>query len=477
MPLIQTPNGENFQVHVVLFQTTDDLQQLGFSKETVQRIEEADASRSLYRFFSASDAMPNKDDLDPSTECIAVHLNEDDEKNRVKGFRLVQELLRDKMQAVFIESTLDASADYAFLEGFSLSCHKPEHLGDNKPSSNNWTVGYRGKVNNDTLETLDILCESNFIARDLVNLPQNFLNPTTYGKRVKELGSELGFEVKLHDKAAIESMKMGGVLAVNRGSIEPPVFIEMHYCSASSKNKKPIVLVGKGVTYDTGGLSLKPTKNSMDFMKADMAGSAAVVGTLCALARQQADCNVIGLVAATDNRPGGDAYAPGDVITMMDGTTVEVLNTDAEGRLTLADALHYAKQFEPKLVIDLATLTGSAVAALGGEAAALMTSCDQEVTATLLESANAVDERLVEFPLWACYGKSLKSDIADQKNVGNREAGLIIAGKFLEKYIDYPWMHIDIAGPSFNHQTKNYRGKGGSGYGVRLLLEFLKSWG
>ena len=181
MPLIQTPNGENFQVHVVLFQTTDDLQQLGFSKETVQRIEEADASRSLYRFFSASDAMPNKDNLDPSTECIAVHLNEDDEKNRLKGFRLVQELLRDKMQAVFIESTLDASADYAFLEGFSLSCHKPEHLGDNKPSSNNWTVGYRGKVNNDTLETLDILCESNFIARDLVNLPQNFLNPTTYG--------------------------------------------------------------------------------------------------------------------------------------------------------------------------------------------------------------------------------------------------------------------------------------------------------
>lgn len=476
MPLIQTPNGENFQVHVVLFQTNDDLLQLGFSKEVAQRIEEADSSRSIYRFFSMSDAMPNKDHHDPSTECIAVHLEEGDEKNRLKGFRLVQELLRDKMHALFIESNLDASLDYAFLEGLSLSCHKPERLGDSKSSPINWSVGYRGKVSSDALESLDIVCESNFIARDLVNLPQNFLNPTTYGKRVKELGSELGFEVKLHDKAAIESMKMGGVLAVNRGSIEPPVFIEMHYCSPNSKNKKPVVLVGKGVTYDTGGLSLKPTKNSMDFMKADMAGSAAVVGTMCALARQQADCNVIGLVAATDNRPGGDAYAPGDVITMMDGTTVEVLNTDAEGRLTLADALHYAKQFEPKLVIDLATLTGSAVAALGGEAAALMTSCEKDITASLVTSADSVDERLVEFPLWECYGTSLKSDIADQKNVGSREAGLIIAGKFLEKYIDYPWMHIDIAGPSFNHQAKNYRGKGGSGYGVRLLLDFLKSW-
>ena len=477
MPLIQTPNGENFQVHVVLFQTKDDLEQLGFNEEVAQRIEESDSARSIYRFFSTSHAMPNHKNLTQGVECVAVRLEKENEKNRLKGFRLIQELLRDKMQSVFIESNLEASADYAFLEGLSLSCHKPERLGENKPSSDNWTVGYRGNASNGALEALDILCEANFIARDLVNLPQNFLNPTTYGKRVKELGSELGFEVKLHDKSAIESMKMGGVLAVNRGSIEPPVFIEMHYCSSSSKNKKPTVLVGKGVTYDTGGLSLKPTKNSMDFMKADMAGSAAVVGTLCALARQKADCHVIGLVAATDNRPGGDAYAPGDVITMMDGTTVEVLNTDAEGRLTLADALHYAKQFEPKLVVDLATLTGSAVAALGGEAAALMTSCDQDITTTLIESADAVDERLVEFPLWECYGKSLKSDIADQKNVGSREAGLIIAGKFLEKYIDYPWMHIDIAGPSFNHQTKNYRGKGGSGYGVRLLLEFLKSWG
>ena len=152
-------------------QTNDDLQHLGFSKQVTHRIEEADSSRNIYRFFSASDAMPNKDHLDPSTECIAIRLEEEDEKNRLKGFRLVQELLRDKMQSVFVESNLDASADYAFLEGLSLSCHKPERLGDSKSSSINWSVGYRGKVSSDALESLDIVCESNFIARDLVNLP------------------------------------------------------------------------------------------------------------------------------------------------------------------------------------------------------------------------------------------------------------------------------------------------------------------
>ena len=476
MPLIQSSKGEKIQVRIYVFQTKEDLLGYGFNESVVAHIEESDKKRSSYHFLGFDEILSSSKNDEYVGEYFMLRLDTENEKNRNKAYQVVQELRRDKLYHLSIISNLSSSIDYAFLEGLSLSLHKPEKLGTSKKDEESWRISYRGNLTADQLNDLDIICESNFIARDLVNLPQNMLNPTSYGERVKELGNELGFEVKLYDKEAIQSMKMGGVLAVNRGSVEPPVFIEMHYASAESKDKKPVVLVGKGVTYDTGGLSLKPTKNSMDFMKADMAGSAAVVATMCALARQQANCHVIGLVAATDNRPGGDAYAPGDVITMMDGTTVEVLNTDAEGRLTLADALHYAKTFTPRLVIDLATLTGSAAAALGGEAAALMTSCDKDITSALIQAGDAVDERLVEFPLWECYGKSLKSDIADQKNVGSREAGLIIAGKFLEKYIDYPWMHIDIAGPSFNHQPTTYRGKGGSGYGVRLLLDFLKSW-
>ena len=248
----------------------------------------------------------------------------------------------------------------------------------------------------------------------------------------------------------------------------------MEWKPKGATNNKPIVLVGKGIVYDTGGLSLKPTPNSMDIMKCDMGGSAAVVGTMYAIAKAKLNLHVVGLVPATDNRPSGNAYAPGDVITMHDGSTVEVLNTDAEGRLILADALSYAKKYKPKIVIDLATLTGAAARAIGKQGIVAMGN-DQETLSDLKESGYRVHERLAEFPFWEEYKEDLKSTIADLKNLGGAEAGAITAGKFLEHFTDYPYTHLDIAGPAFTQSPFNYRGQGGTGVGVRLLFDFLKT--
>ena len=237
----------------------------------------------------------------------------------------------------------------------------------------------------------------------------------------------------------------------------------------------PLVLVGKGVVYDTGGLSLKPTANSMDFMKSDMAGAAAVIGTFCTLASLDLPMEVIGLIPITDNRPGYEAMTPGDILTFANGKTVEIRDTDAEGRLILADALIYAQKYKPQLVIDLATLTGSAVAAVGPEAAVMMGTAPKEAKEKLSTAGWSTFERLVEFPLWEEYNEQIQSEIADITNLGGPTAGAITAGKFLEHFIDYNWIHIDIAGPSFDKKGQGYRPAGGTGYGVRLLYRFLKN--
>jgi leucyl aminopeptidase len=228
------------------------------------------------------------------------------------------------------------------------------------------------------------------------------------------------------------------------------------------------------VVYDTGGLSLKATYGSMDYMKCDMGGAAAVAGAFYAISKARLPVHIIGLIPATDNRPDGNAYVPGDVVTMYDGSTVEVLNTDAEGRMLLADALSYAKQYDPELVIELSTLTGSAHAAAGKYAIVGMGNASVETMDSLKESGFRTFERIAEFPFWDDYSETLKSDIADQKNIGGRYAGAITAGKFLEKFTSYPYVHLDIAGPSFNKLEDNYRGKGGSGVGARLLFDFFK---
>jgi leucyl aminopeptidase len=318
------------------------------------------------------------------------------------------------------------------------------------------------------------LVEATCLSRTLINEPVSYLTATQFGKEMEKAGKTYGFKVNVLQKKQIEALKMGGLLGVNRGSMDPPTFTVMEYKPKNAKNKKPIVLVGKGVVFDTGGLSLKPTPGSMDEMKCDMSGGAAVVGAISAIAANKLPVYVVGLVPATDNRPGMNAVVPQDVITYSNGKTVEVLNTDAEGRLILADALIYAQKYSPDLVIDLATLTGAAVRAIGSYASAIMGTADKSTMQALSNSGMQVWERTVEFPMWNDYGDEIKSDVADIKNLGSGNAGQITAAKFLEHFVTYPWIHIDIAGPAYLNAPSAYRTKGGTGVGVRLLYNFIK---
>ena len=326
-----------------------------------------------------------------------------------------------------------------------------------------------------------ILAAAAATARDLVNISPDEKSATAFSGMVADLGREHGFSVEIWDKARIAREGMGGLLAVNRGSQEPPTFSIMTWKPDRAPSVPPVVLIGKGVMFDTGGLSLKPTANSMDHMKADMAGAAAVVGAMTALARLDVPRHVVGLVPATDNRPGEDAYVPGDVVRMHSGKTVEVLNTDAEGRMILADALSWASTYDPSLVIELSTLTGAQVTALGSEVAAVMTN-DRAGSETRLQAMEEAGRRTGDLvhrmPMYPHYGELMRSDVADIQNISRRrEAGSITAAKFLEHFANYPWIHIDLAGPSFLKHALPWRPKGGTGFGVRLLVDFLHAYG
>jgi leucyl aminopeptidase len=335
---------------------------------------------------------------------------------------------------------------------------------------------YSKSLNSKQIEELQTVVEAVYASRTLVNEPANFLTAMQLSKEFQKMGKAAGFNVEVFNKAKINSLKMGGLLAVNLGSIDPPTFTIMEYKHNRPKNKQPVVLIGKGVVYDTGGLSLKPTPNSMDMMKCDMAGAAAVAGAMYAIAKAKLPVHVIALVPATDNRPGENAYVPGDVITMYNGLTVEMLNADAEGRMILADALAYAQKYKPQLVMDFATLTGAAIAAIGMSGIVTMGTADERTKNKLKQSGNDTFERLAEMPFWDDYDDYIKSDIADMKNIGGPYAGSITAGKFLARYIDYPWMHFDIAGPAFLTTKDAYRPKGGTGVGVRLLFDYFKNY-
>jgi len=322
---------------------------------------------------------------------------------------------------------------------------------------------------------LKITVEALFRTRDMVNEPVSYLNAEKLAEIFEEMGREAGFKTEIFEKEKIEALKMGGLLAVNRGSIDPPTFSVLEWYPSNATNSKPVVLVGKGITFDTGGLSLKPTSNSMDSMKSDMAGGATVAFAVYAAAKLKLPVHLVALIPATDNRPDGNAMTPGDIIYTHSGKSVEVLNADAEGRLILADALSYAKKYNPSLVIDAATLTGAAAMAIGPYGIVAMGNADQTTFEKLKKSGEHVYERIVEFPFWDEYNESLKSDIADMKNIGSREGGAISAGKFLANFVDYPWIHLDIAGPAFLQKADHYRSKGGTGFGLRLLLDFLKN--
>ncbi len=400
------------------------------------------------------------------------------EKIRKHGATVTDSLNALKEKEVFVyNQTKLSTLSIAAAEGLALANYQfNRHLTGKKKIVNTFqTITLVGAVKQADVDNLNVIVDATSKARDLVNEPVNILNATDLANAFKDMGKKAGFSVEVLNKAKITQLKMGGLLAVNAGSVDEPTFSIMEYKPKNAKNKNPYVLVGKGVVYDTGGLSLKPTANSMDLMKCDMAGAAAVGCAMYAIAKAKLNIHVISLVPATDNRPGFNAFAPGDIITMMDGTTVEMLNSDAEGRMILADALHYAKRYKPELTIDLATLTGAAVAAIGSFGIVGMGNAKQRQKERLYNSGFNVHERIAEFPFWEEYDELIKSDIADQKNLGGPYGGAITAGKFLVKYTDYPYYHLDIAGPAFLTGKDSYRGKGGTGYGVRLLFDFFKN--
>jgi len=335
----------------------------------------------------------------------------------------------------------------------------------------------KGSATVKEIERLQATVDAVYKARDLVNEPVNYLTAEQLSREIIALGKESGFKVRVMNKAAIEKEGMRGLLAVNLGSQDPPTFTIAEYKPEKAMNKKPVVLVGKGIVFDTGGLSLKPTPASMDRMKSDMSGAAVVSGVMYAAARMNLPLHIIALIPATDNRPGENAYVPGDVIKMYSGATVEVLNTDAEGRMVLADALHWAKKYKPELVMDFATLTGAASVAVGEHGVVCMGTADADTKMALHQSGFRQYERLVEYPLWDEYGDQIKSDVADIKNVGGPSGGAITAGKFLQHFVDYPWMHFDIAGVSFATSKKSYTPLGGTGFGIRMVLDFLQNYG
>lgn len=319
-----------------------------------------------------------------------------------------------------------------------------------------------------------IVCEATCAARDLSNAPGNEIYPQTLAAHARSTGRRHGFRVTVFNESTIAKLGMGGLLGVARGSANPPRFIVMEY-NRKSAGRGTIVLVGKGVTFDSGGISIKPSEN-MSEMKMDMAGAAAVIGTLQAAAALKIPVHLVGLIPATENLPGGRALKPGDILRHHNGTTSEVDNTDAEGRLILADALSYAHRYKPDAVIDLATLTGAVVVALGHIATGMLGN-DRKIMDRLVDSGNRTFERVWELPMFEEYEQLVKSDIADVKNVGGRWAGAITGAMFLKKFIgDCPWVHLDIAGTAILEEPLDYTPKGGSGVGVRLLVDFLRHW-
>ncbi|MCF6333449.1 MAG: leucyl aminopeptidase family protein [Draconibacterium sp.] len=395
---------------------------------------------------------------------------------RKAGSKLFDLLKAEKIKTVQLINFSKPELTIAFLEGILLSGYSFDKYKKEKDGFHIEEIFIFDK--NCTLaqiEELQNLTRAVFYSRDLVNEPLSFLTAPQFSREIEKMGEESGFSVEVFNKKKIEALKMGGLLAVNKGSIDPPTFNILEWKPENAKNEKPVVLVGKGVVFDTGGLSLKPTPKSMDFMKCDMAGGSVVAATVYAAAKNKLPVYVVGLIPATDNRPDGNAYVPGDIITMFDGTTVEVKNTDAEGRLILADALSYAKKYSPTLVIDIATLTGAAEIVAGNQAIVGMGNTKGHLV-KIMETGNETYERIIEVPLWEEYAKPLKSDVADLNNLGGREAQSTVAGKFLEHFTDYNWIHLDAAGVSFRFEKDNYIPVGGTGYGTRLLFNFLKTF-
>lgn len=414
-------------------------------------------------------------------ECVAIVKKQNDTYSQIESLRKLGAKILDFCDKEYIKDlqfVSEVSKDLAigFIEGMLLASYTfDSYKTDPKqmvhPFDNLFVVN--PFVENNDIEQAIVVARAVEKCRDLVNEPYCSLNAEGLANAFVNMSREAGIEVEVWHKDKIEQEKMGGLLAVNQGSIDPPTFTIMTYRPEGS-NDSPLVLVGKGLVYDTGGLNLKPG-DYMNDMKEDMAGAAMMATAIYAIASLGLPIHIVGLFPSTDNRPGLNAYASGDIINMYDGTNVEVVNTDAEGRLILADALSYAKKLSPFLVVDAATLTGAAARAIGPYGIATVEKDAEHYMQIMKEAGEKTYERLAQFPFWSEYDELIKSDIADIKNCGPAEAGMITAGKFLSHFTDYPFIHLDIAGVAMFERKRDYILKGASGYGVRLIIEFVKS--
>jgi leucyl aminopeptidase len=317
-------------------------------------------------------------------------------------------------------------------------------------------------------------------ARNLINRAPNVLHPRAFAEAAQEMAAKVGLTCTVFTETEIREHKMGGLLAVSQGSLQPPRFVIFeHKPVGLPDNEQPLVFVGKGVTFDTGGISIKPA-DGMGAMKGDMAGAAAVFGAMRAVAALNVPRHIIGLIPLVENMPSDRAYRPSDVITMMSGLTVEIISTDAEGRMILADALHYAKRYKPSGVIDLATLTGAATVAMGEGVSSAVFMNDDVWAQRVLRAADVAGERMWRMPLFPEYNDKIKSDVAEIKNSGGRSGGVGASAYFLKRFVEqgdadaYPWAHVDMAGLAFIGSDKGYNPKGALGYGVRTLVELAK---
>jgi leucyl aminopeptidase len=307
------------------------------------------------------------------------------------------------------------------------------------------------------------------LARDLANEPSNVATPEYLAQRARKISEEYGMELAVLDRASIEEEGLTGLATVGRSASNEPYFIALEHRGGG--DSAPVVLIGKAVTFDSGGISIKPS-TGMEDMKFDMSGGAAVLGAMEAAGALELELNVVALVPATENLPGGDAFKPGDVLQMHSGKTVEIVTTDAEGRLILADALSYAKRYEPSAVVDCATLTGACTVALGDHASGLMGN-DEDLVTELQTAGETTGERAWPLPLFGEYTEQIKGDTADIKNSGGRRGGALTAGAFLKEFADYPWAHLDVAGTAYGKKGNAYTTKGATGVPARLLIEFL----
>lgn len=379
----------------------------------------------------------------------------------IASFLSIDIELDDIIQAIIQGAILGSyEFDYYKTDKNNSEIEKLIIVGKNLPNEAKWTK---------LLEKAKIIANSVNLARDLTNHPSCFMTPSQMALVAQDIAGRTGLEINVLNKEDMEKYKMHALLSVSRGSDIPPKLIVLRYCG-NHHSKETVALIGKGVTFDSGGISLKPSEKMGD-MKGDMAGAAAVIGAMSAIGQIRPEVNVVAVIPCSENMPSGHAYKPGDVIYSMSGKTIEIISTDAEGRLLLADAITYARKIGATKIVDIATLTGACVVALGNVTSGLITNND-DWSKKVLQAAMQAGEKMWVLPSYDEYLDQIKSDIADLKNSGGRMAGTITAGLFLKQFVDdLPWVHIDIAGTSDTEKTYGYNVKGATGVGVRTLTQ------